>query len=349
MNAGACFIEVFFLEKPARIGINGFGRIGRALFRVLLSRGAALPGAVNELASSESMAHLLRYDSVHGRLNAEVAVGDGLLAVAGRGVRLLHQEDPSRIDWRALGIDMVVECTGKFTDGSVRRHLDSGASRVIVSAPSDAADLTVVYGVNHVLYEPGKHAVISGGSCTTNCIAPIAKVLNAAFGINKGLVTTVHSYTNDQKLLDQAHRDFRRGRSAGVSLIPTTTGAAKAVGLVLPELAGKLDGVSVRVPTPDVSLADITLSLAKTATSDEINSVLREASENGLCGVLGYSDEPLVSSDYRGSPFSSVVDGLQTRVVEGDMVKVTAWYDNEWGYANRLADLIAYIEEKGGR
>lgn len=331
------------MERAPRVAINGFGRIGRALLRVLLTRAEVVPVAVNELAASDSMAYLLRYDSFHGKLPIQVDLDGDVLAVGDHRLKIFHEEDPQRLPWCDLGVDVVFECTGKFTGAGVRGHLAAGAKRVIVSAPSEAADLTVVVGVNHGKFDPAIHRVVSNGSCTTNCLAPIAMVLHRNFTIRKGLVTTIHSYTNDQKLLDSAHSDFRRGRSAAVSIVPTTTGAAGAVGLVLPELAGKLDGVSVRVPTPDVSLADITLLLGRDTTASEVNSVLREAAMGELSGVLGYSEEPLVSADYRGSPCSAVVDGPQTKLVEGDMVKITSWYDNEWGYANRLADLLAHL------
>lgn len=334
------------MEKRARVAINGFGRIGRALLRVLLARRGALPVALNDLGSPEAMAHLFRYDSIHGKLPFAVETRDSFLLVDGAELRLCGEKNPAALPWRELGVDTVFECTGKFTGDQVRDHLRAGARRVVVSAPSESADLTVVYGVNHELYDPARHHVVSNGSCTTNCLAPIAKVLHERFSIRKGLVTTVHSYTNDQKLLDGPHRDLRRGRSAAVSIIPTTTGAAGAVGLVLPELAGKLDGVSVRVPTADVSLADITLSLERSVSAEEVNSALMEASLGDLGGVLGYSDEPLVSADYRGSAYSAVVDGLQTRVVDADLVKITAWYDNEWGYANRLADLLSFMAQR---
>lgn len=307
--------------------------------RVLVKEPGVEVVAVNDLADLTVLSHLLRYDSVHGPLREEVHQEGSSLLVAGREVRFLSKPQPADIRWGDLGVDLVVECTGRFTGAVVRDHLKSGAPRVIVSAPSEGADLTVVMGVNSHLYDPARHKVVSNASCTTNCLAPIARVIHDRFGIEKGLVTTIHSYTNDQKLLDLAHTDLRRARSAGLSIIPTTTGAALAVGLVLPELAGRLDGVSVRVPTPNVSLADITLCLSKDSTPAEVNETLKNSCCGQFAGILGYSDEPLVSADYLGCSLSAVVDGPQTRFVGGNMVKVSAWYDNEWGYANRLRDL----------
>jgi glyceraldehyde 3-phosphate dehydrogenase len=258
-------------------------------------------------------------------------------------VRVLSEPVPGRLPWKELGVDIVVEATGRFVNGGAGEHLKAGAGRVIVSAPSTEADLTIVMGVNHADFDPSRHLIVSNASCTTNCLAPIARVIHDAFGIEKGLVTTIHSYTNDQKLMDSPHKDFRRGRSAALSIIPTTTGAAGAVGQVLPELKGKLDGVSVRVPTPDVSLADITLCLSKKTSAEEANLALKTASEGKLSGILGYSEDPLVSVDYLGSTYSAVVDSLQTRVMGGDLLKISAWYDNEWGYATRLAELILHL------
>jgi glyceraldehyde 3-phosphate dehydrogenase len=335
------------VKQPIRVAVNGFGRIGRSAFRVLEGNPAVEVVAVNDLHDVDVLAHLLRYDSVHGRFKTPVDVRPGAMLVGGREVRVLRADAPADLPWADLAVDVVLECTGRFTEKGSRAHLDAGARRVIVSAPSDEADLTVVLGVNHELFDPKRHHVVSNASCTTNCLAPVAKVIHKTFGIAKGLVTTVHSYTNDQKLVDHPHRDLRRARSAAVSIIPTTTGAARAVGLVLPELKGRLDGVSVRVPTPDVSLADVTLLLERNASPDEVNEALRAAAQGPMRGILGFSDEPLVSADYVCCPFSCVVDGLQTRVVDGDLVKVSAWYDNEWGYSNRLSELIVWMGEKG--
>ncbi|GAB4264740.1 type I glyceraldehyde-3-phosphate dehydrogenase [Deferrisoma sp.] len=325
---------------PVRIAIHGFGRIGRSAFRVAWGRPGIEIAAVSDRADPRGLAHLLRYDSVHGRFGGEVSAEPGVLRVGGRDLPFVRADDPAACPWGDLGIDVVLECTGQNTRrAAAEGHLRAGARWVVVSAPAEGADLTVVLGVNDHLLDPSRHRVVSNASCTTNCLAPILKVLHRAFGVRRGLVTTVHSYTNDQRLLDTPHPDLRRARAAGVSIVPTTTGAARAVGLVLPELADRLDGVSVRVPTPDVSLADVTVALKRPASAGEVNAALREAAQGALRGILSYTEEPLVSADYVGSPFSAVVDGPQTRVVGGDFVKLQAWYDNEWGYANRLVDL----------
>ncbi|MBI5018027.1 MAG: type I glyceraldehyde-3-phosphate dehydrogenase [Deltaproteobacteria bacterium] len=329
---------------PIRIAINGFGRIGRNAFRAAFRRRGLFVAAVNDLTDPKTLAHLLQYDSVMGRFEKKVEPRDEALAIDGEEIRVFRAEEPGTLPWGELGIDVVLECTGRFTRrDQAACHLDAGARRVIVSAPSAGADVTVVLGVNHQLFDPARHRVVSNASCTTNCLAPVVKVLHERFGVAKGLMTTVHSYTNDQRLLDLPHRDLRRARAAALSMIPTSTGAARAVGLVLPELAGRLDGVSVRVPTPDVSLADFTASLERPATVEEVNRALREAAEGPLQGILGYTEEPLVSADYVRCPLSAVVDGPQTCMVGDNLVKVLAWYDNEWGYSNRLVELAELV------
>lgn len=335
------------MERPLNIAINGLGRIGRSLFRVLHGNPHVRVAAINDLIEPPVLAHLLKYDSVHGTFGAEIKAGQETLAVDGREIPLLRESSPEKLPWAGLGIDCVAECTGTLTHSGASAHLAAGAVRVLISAPA-AADITVVMGVNHHSYDPEKHLVVSCSSCTANCLAPVLKVLDEEFGVEKGLVTTIHSYTNDQKLLDHGHKDLRRGRAAALSIIPTTTGAGPAVGEVLPGLAGRIDGVSVRVPTPDVSLADLTVALRKKTTPEEVNLLLKKEAGGRLKGVLGYSEEPLVSSDYLGSSFSAVIDGNQTRTVGGDLVKLSAWYDNEWGYANRLKDLIELIRNRQG-
>jgi glyceraldehyde 3-phosphate dehydrogenase len=329
---------------PIRIAINGFGRIGRNAFRAAFRRRGLFVAAVNDLTDPKTLAHLLQYDSVMGRFEKKVEAREDAIAVEGEEIRVYRAEDPAELPWAALGIDVVLECTGRFTNREqAARHLDAGGRRVIVSAPAAGADITVVLGVNHRLFDPSRHLVVSNASCTTNCLAPIVKVLHERFGVAKGLMTTVHSYTNDQRLLDLPHSDLRRARAAAVSMIPTSTGAARAVGLVLPELAGRLDGISVRVPTPDVSLADFTACLERPATPEAVNAALREAAEGPLEGILGYTEEPLVSADYVRCPLSAVVDGPQTCMVGDNLVKVLAWYDNEWGYSNRLVELAELV------
>ncbi len=332
-----------------RIGINGFGRIGRPLLRAILESEAAVDVvAVNDLADASDLAHLLKYDSVHGRLDREVSAKDGRIIVDGREIRVLSEPDPSRLPWRELGVHTVVEATGRFTDrDKAAKHLEAGAERVLVTAPSKGADVTVVPGVNHEAYDPKRHRVISLGSCTTNCLAPIAKVLNDEFGIESGLMTTVHAYTNDQRLCDMLHRDLRRARAAALNMVITTTGAASAIGLVIPELAGRLNGIAIRVPVANVSLTDLTAHVRRPATREEVNSAFMEASEGELKGILAYTEEPLVSTDYIHDPHSAVVDGLST-MAAGDLVKVLAWYDNEWGYSNRLVWMLERIGELDG-
>jgi glyceraldehyde 3-phosphate dehydrogenase len=331
-----------------KIGINGFGRIGRLVFRAALNNPEVEVVAVNDLGDAESNAHLLKYDSVHGILDAEVLAQDGSFKVNGKEVKVFAEKDPAKLPWSSVGVDIVVESTGLFTDATkAAAHLEGGAKKVIISAPAKNEDITIVMGVNDEKYDPANHKIISNASCTTNCLAPVAKVLNEKFGIKRGLMTTVHAYTNDQRILDQIHSDLRRARAAGSSIIPTTTGAAKAVALVLPELKGKLNGFAMRVPTPNVSVVDLVAELGKDVTVEDINGVLKAAAEGELKGILGYSEEPLVSIDYNGNPNSSIVDALSTMVIEGNMVKVVAWYDNEWGYANRVVDLAAYINKRG--
>jgi len=331
-----------------KIGINGFGRIGRVVFRAALNNPNVEVVAVNDLTDANMLAHLLKYDSVHGRLQEEVSVDGEYLVVAGQRVKVTAERDPALIPWGELGAEVVVESTGRFTKRSdAAKHLEGGAKKVIISAPANEEDITIVMGVNHEQYDAANHHVISNASCTTNCLAPFAKVLNDKFGIKRGMMTTIHSYTNDQQILDLPHKDYRRARAAAENMIPTTTGAAKAVALVLPELKGKLNGGAVRVPTPNVSLVDLVAELDKEVTVEEINAALKEAAEGDLKGILYYSEEPLVSGDYNGSPASSTIDALSTMVMEGNMVKVISWYDNETGYSNRVVDLVDYIASKG--
>ncbi len=327
-----------------KIGINGFGRIGRLAFRVALNHPDVEVVAVNDLMDSAMMAHLLTYDSVHGKLKAEVAVKDGALEVDGKTVAVTSVKDPEKIGWKNFGADIVAECTGLFRDSeSASKHLAAGARKVIISAPAKDPDITIVMGVNSNQYDPRQHHIISNASCTTNCLAPVAKVLLENFGIKSGLMTTIHAYTGDQRLLDFPHKDFRRARAAALSMIPTTTGAAKAVALVIPELSGKLNGLAIRVPTPNVSIVDFVATVEKSGvTVSDVNDALKMASEGPLSGILGYSDLPLVSSDFNGCPLSSIVDAPTTHTVD-NMVKVLCWYDNESGYSNRMVDLAAMI------
>jgi len=327
-----------------RIGINGFGRIGRIVFRAAMEHPDVEVVAINDLMDPATMAHLLTYDSVHGKFNGEVLPGNDTITVNGKPVFIFSQKDPAAIEWGRHGADVVAECTGLFTNkDAAAKHLMGGARKVIISAPAKEPDITIVMGVNSNKYNPNQHHVISNASCTTNCLAPVAKVLLENFGIRCGLMTTIHSYTGDQRLLDFPHKDLRRARAAALSMIPTTTGAAKAVSLVLPELEGKLNGLAIRVPTPNVSIVDLVATIEKKgATKSDINAALKEASETTLKGFLGYSELPLVSSDFNGSTFSSIVDALTTYVVD-DMVKVMAWYDNEAGYSRRMVDLAALV------
>jgi glyceraldehyde 3-phosphate dehydrogenase len=331
-----------------KVGINGFGRIGRNVFRAALNNPNVEVVAVNDLTDANMLAHLLKYDTVHGKLNVEVSVNGSNLFVNGREIIVKAERDPANLGWGDLGIDVVVESTGRFTNREdAAKHLEAGAKKVIISAPASNEDITIVMGVNEDQYDPASHHVLSNASCTTNCLAPFAKVLHSNFGIKRGMMTTIHSYTNDQQILDLPHKDYRRARAAAENMIPTTTGAAKAVSLVLPELKGKLNGMAVRVPTPNVSLVDLVAELEKEVTAEEVNAALRAAAEGELKGILQYSEEPLVSTDYNGDPHSSSVDALSTMVMEGNMVKVISWYDNETGYSTRVVDLVNYIAQKG--
>jgi glyceraldehyde 3-phosphate dehydrogenase len=331
-----------------KIGINGFGRIGRNVFRAALKNPNVEVVAVNDLTDANTLAHLLKYDSVHGKLDAEVSVNGNNIVVNGKEIVVKAERDPAQLAWNELGVDIVVESTGRFTKREdAAKHLEAGAKKVIISAPAKNEDITIVMGVNQDKYDPASHHIISNASCTTNCLAPFAKVLHEKFGIVRGMMTTVHAYTNDQQILDLPHKDLRRARAAAESIIPTTTGAAKAVALVLPELKGKLNGMAMRVPTPNVSVVDLVAELDKEVTVEEVNAALKEAAEGELKGILAYSEEPLVSRDYNGSTASSTIDALSTMVLEGKMVKVVSWYDNETGYSHRVVDLAEYIASKG--
>ncbi|MGB8348359.1 MAG: type I glyceraldehyde-3-phosphate dehydrogenase [Ktedonobacteraceae bacterium] len=333
-----------------RIGINGFGRIGRQSLKAILERhsGELEVVAVNDLTDTTTNAHLLKYDSTYGRFPGEVEATADSIIVNGRAIKVLSQRDPALIPWGDFGIDLVIESTGFFTDADkAAAHLKGGAKKVIISAPAKGEDLTMVLGVNEDMYDPARHHIISNASCTTNCLAPTAKVLNDTFGIERGLMNTIHSYTNDQRILDQVHKDLRRARSAGANIIPTSTGAARALALVIPELKGRFDGMSLRVPTITVSVVDFVATLRKETSKNEINDAFKAAAAGALNGILDFTDEPLVSTDFRGDSHSSIVDGLSTMVMGGNMVKVLAWYDNEWGYSCRVSDLAAFIAGKG--
>lgn len=331
-----------------KVGINGFGRIGRNVFRAALNNADMEIVAINDLTDANMLAHLLKYDTVHGTLQQEVTVDGEYLVVGNQKVKVIAERDPAQLGWGELGVEVVVESTGRFTKREdAAKHLEAGAKKVIISAPADNEDITIVMGVNQDQYDPANHHVLSNASCTTNCLAPFAKVLNDEFGIKRGMMTTIHSYTNDQQILDLPHKDYRRARAAAENMIPTSTGAAKAVSLVLPELKGKLNGMAVRVPTPNVSIVDLVAELDKEVTADEVNAALKAAAEGPLKGILHYSELPLVSTDYNGSPASSSIDSLSTMVLEGNMVKVLSWYDNEVGYSSRVVDLIGYIAQKG--
>ena len=331
-----------------KVGINGFGRIGRNIMRAALGNKDIDFVVVNDLTNAATLAHLLKYDSVLGNLNAKVEVqGDGI-AVDGDVFKVVSFRDPAQLPWKDLGVDVVFESTGLFTDrDAAAKHITAGAKRVVITAPAKGPDITVVMGVNHEKYDPAKHQIISNASCTTNCLAPVAKVLHEKYGIKKGWMTTVHAYTNDQQLLDLPHKDLRRARAAALSIIPTTTGAASAVGEVLPELKGKLDGIAMRVPVPNVSVVDLAVLVDKKTSRDEVNAAFRDASTGPLKGILQYMTEPLVSIDFRGNPYSSILDVDYTKVMDGDFVKILAWYDNEWGYSNRCVDLLKYMAGKG--
>ena len=327
------------------VAINGFGRIGRSFFRAYLENGSGMNVvAVNDLTDPAALAHLLKYDSVGGRLGHEVSVDGNYLVVGGKKIEVLAERDPAALPWVKLGVDIVIESTGFFTNAAkAKAHLDAGAKKVIISAPATDEDVTVVMGVNHKDYDPANHHIISNASCTTNCLAPMAKVFNDAFGIERGLMTTVHAYTADQNLQDGPHSDLRRARAAGLSIVPTSTGAAKAIGLVLPDLKGKLDGFALRVPVPTGSITDLTVEAGQSVTLEQVQDLYRKASDSGdLKGILRYTDEPIVSADIVGDPFSSIVDGGLIRVID-NQVKISSWYDNEWGYSNRLVDLTSYV------
>ncbi len=333
-----------------RVGINGFGRIGRQSMKAMLERHPQdiEVVAVNDLTDTQTNAHLLKYDSTYGRFPGEVEATEDTLIVNGHPIKVLAQRNPAEIPWGDLGVDIVIESTGFFTDAEkAAAHLKGGAKKVIISAPAKGEDITIVLGVNEQMYNPEKHNIISNASCTTNCLAPTVKVLNDTFGIEYGLMNTIHSYTNDQRILDQVHKDLRRARSAGANIIPTTTGAARALALVIPELKGRFDGMSLRVPTITVSVVDFVATLRQGVTKEAVNAAFKEAAAGALSGILDITEEPLVSSDFRGDSHSAIVDGLSTMVVGNNMVKVIAWYDNEWGYSCRVADLTDYIGKKG--
>lgn len=331
-----------------KVGINGFGRIGRNLLRSAINNPEIEFVAVNDITDAKTLAHLLKYDSIIGTFDAKVEVGDNALIVNGKAVKVFSEPNLSKIDWGSVGAEIVVESTGKFVDKeSCVSHLRDGVKKVIISAPAKNEDITLVLGVNDAAYDPANHHVLSNASCTTNCLAPVAKVVHEKFNIVRGSMTTIHSYTNDQKILDLPHKDLRRARAAAMSMIPTTTGAAKAIGLVIPELKGKLDGIAIRVPTPNVSVVDLVVSVEKTATKEEINQALKEAANGSLKNILEFCEEELVSIDFRGNPHSSILDAGYTKVIDGNMIHLMAWYDNEWGYSCRVRDLINFLVEKG--
>jgi glyceraldehyde 3-phosphate dehydrogenase len=331
-----------------KVGINGFGRIGRNIMRAAMDDSSIDIVAVNDLTNADTLAHLLKYDSILGNLKADIAASGDKITVGRDEFQVLSVKDPAQLPWKSLGVDLVFESTGIFTNREgAAKHIAAGAKKVVITAPAKGPDLTVVLGVNEDKYDPSKHHIISNASCTTNCLAPIAKVLHESFGIRKGWMTTVHSYTNDQQLLDLPHKDLRRARAAALSIIPTTTGAASAVGEVLPELKGRLDGISMRVPTPNVSVVDLAVLVDKKTTKEEVNAAFKTAADGKLKGILEYSEEPLVSIDFRGNPRSSIVDAPYTSVMDSDFIKVLSWYDNEWGYSNRCVDLLRYLVKKG--
>ncbi|QHZ49502.1 type I glyceraldehyde-3-phosphate dehydrogenase [Paenibacillus larvae] len=331
-----------------KVGINGFGRIGRNVFRAALNNKDVEIVAINDLTNVATLAHLLKYDTTHGVLDATVEAGEGEIKVNGKSIKVYAERDPQNLPWGSLGVEIVVESTGIFTaKEKAEAHIKAGAKKVIISAPAKNEDITIVMGVNEDKYDAANHHVISNASCTTNCLAPFAKVLDEKFGIVKGMMTTVHSYTNDQQVLDLPHKDLRRARAAAENIIPSTTGAAKAVALVLPQLKGKLNGMAMRVPTPNVSVTDLVVETSKNVTVQEVNAALKEAANGPLKGIMNYSEEPLVSKDYNGDPASSTIDSLSTMVVGDNLLKVVSWYDNEWGYSNRVVDLVNYIASKG--
>ncbi|KOA18286.1 glyceraldehyde-3-phosphate dehydrogenase [Clostridium homopropionicum DSM 5847] len=332
-----------------KVAVNGFGRIGRTFLRIAqerLSKDIEIV-AINARAEDETLAHLFKYDSCFGKFNGTVEVKKNTLIVNGKEIKIIREGEPKNLPWKELGVDIVVESTGKFKDREkLMQHIEAGAKKVILTAPAKGEDATIVIGVNEETYDPINHNIISNASCTTNCLAPVAKVIDEKFGIVKGLITTIHSYTNDQNILDKTHKDLRRARAAAESIIPTTTGAAKAVAKVLPQLEGKLNGFALRVPTPTVSVTDLVCELSRNVTVEEINQALKEASEGKLAGILGYSEEPLVSVDYKGDDRSSIIDALSTMVIDGNMAKIIAWYDNEWGYSVRVVDIVNFVADK---
>ena len=332
-----------------KIGINGFGRIGRCIVRAAMARRENLEiVAVNDLDKPSSLAHLFKYDSVHRTWPGSVMATEKGISIDGKELRIVAERDPAALPWKSLGVDLVLECTGRFTERTAaEKHLTAGAKKVIISAPAKGHDITTAYGVNHEIYDPAKHKIISNASCTTNCLAPTAKVLMDAFGVEKGVMTTIHSYTNDQRILDLVHEDLRRARAAALSMIPTSTGAAKAIGEVIPALKGKLTGMSVRVPTPNVSLVDLTVVTSKNVTVEEVNSAFKQAASGPLRSILEYSDAHTVSVDFNGNPHSAIFDATSTFVIGGNLVKVMAWYDNEWGFSNRMVDIAKYVVSRG--
>ena len=332
-----------------RVGINGFGRIGRNVFRASLNEPELEFVAINDITDAKTLAHLLRYDSIHGQLDASIVAEDNALVVDGKRIEIIQERDPGKLPWGNLGVDIALESTGLFTAREqAALHLSAGAKKVIISAPAKNPDITVCYGVNHTNYDPASHHIVSNASCTTNCLSPVAKVLHESFGITRGLMTTVHAYTNDQRILDLPHSDIRRARAAAQSMIPTSTGAARAVGEVLPELKGKLDGMAVRVPTANVSVVDLVAELGKTVSADAVNAAMRTAAEGPLKGVLQYCEEELVSVDFNGNPHSSIFDSALTKVMDDNFVKVLSWYDNEWGFSNRMRDMTLFIGSQLG-
>jgi len=333
---------------PIKVGINGFGRIGRNVVRAALDRPDIEFVAANDLTDTKTLAHLLKYDSILGPIHADVKVDGDAIVVHGKRIKIFATKDPAELDWDSLGAQIVIESTGKFTDKKdAAKHLRGSVKKVIISAPGKNEDITIVLGVNEHMYDPAKHSVISNASCTTNCLAPVVKVLHDKFGIEKGSMTTIHSYTNDQNVLDFPHKDLRRARAAAINMIPTTTGAAKAMGLVIPDMKGRLDGYSMRVPTPDVSAVDLVALLSKNATTEEVNKAFEDAANGPMKGILAYTEDPVVSTDLLHNPASSIVDAQMTKVLAGNLAKVLAWYDNEWGYSMRIVDLIDFLAKKG--
>lgn len=331
-----------------KVGINGFGRIGRNILRSSIGDSSIDFVGINDLTDTKTLAHLLKYDSIMGNLLNEIGHSSDTITVDGDSFKVFSEKDPAQIDWSSVGAEVVIEATGRFTNAEdAKKHLGGSVKKVIISAPAKGEDITIVLGVNQEMYKSDEHHVISNASCTTNCLAPVAKVIHENFGIKNALMNTIHSYTNDQQLLDLPHKDLRRARAAAMSMIPTSTGAAKAVSLVIPELKGKFDGISVRVPTPNVSLVDVVINVEKATSLEEVNGALKAAAEGPMKGILGFSEEPLVSIDYRGNPLSSIVDAENTKVIGGTAIKILSWYDNEWGYSCRVRDLVKYIAEKG--